>query len=104
MKQYGMNKATEFTSKQISVIYGMAKRQELKVEKFAIKEMYNLADYYGHDYDGQVARNESSVLRILENVFANNLEETQRLIDLFTESTFNSYTPKYQAKLDRSLI
>ncbi len=34
MIQYGANKATEFSKKQIGVIFGMAKRGELKVEKF----------------------------------------------------------------------
>lgn len=33
MRNYGANKATEFTKKQIGVIYRMAKNGELKVEK-----------------------------------------------------------------------
>lgn len=32
MKRYGSNKTTEFTKKQISVIYSKAKSEELKVE------------------------------------------------------------------------
>ena len=46
MKNYGANKATEFSKKQISVIYGMAKRVELKVEKWVMSDLYDLADYY----------------------------------------------------------
>jgi hypothetical protein len=39
MKQYGYQKATEFSKGQISVIYGKAKRGELKVELFLLTTM-----------------------------------------------------------------
>lgn len=34
MKNYGAMKATEFTRKQIGVIYSKAKKGELKIEKW----------------------------------------------------------------------
>ncbi len=102
MKQYGMNKATEFTSKQISVIYGKAKRGELKVEKWFIKDLYDLAEYYGCDYNGSVAYKESKVIRILESIFSNDNEKAQTLIDEMSEDLYASYGKKYQAQCDRT--
>lgn len=49
MKQYGLMKATEFTKKQVNVIFAKAKHGELKVEKWFISELYTLADYYNYD-------------------------------------------------------
>ena len=42
MKVYGTYFATEFTKKQINVIYGKAKNGELKVEKWFIRDLYEL--------------------------------------------------------------
>ena len=47
MKQKGPYKSTEFTRKQINVLYGKAKSGELKVEKWVMKEFYDLAEYRG---------------------------------------------------------
>ena len=38
MKQYGANKATEFTKKQIGVIFANAKSGNLKIENWVIKD------------------------------------------------------------------
>ena len=45
MKRYGLNKATEFTRKQVNIIYRNAKQGNLKVEKWMMNRMYDLSDY-----------------------------------------------------------
>lgn len=102
MKQYGMNKATEFTRKQIGVVYSKAKSGELKIEKWVMSELYNLADYYAPDSNGGVEFQERFVLNILRSVFENNLEEAQAYVEQFADYTFKCYTESYQQKLDRS--
>jgi len=104
MKQYGANKATEFSKKQISVIYAAAKRGEIKIEKWVIGEFYDLADYYGYDDNNSVERAETDILRILESVFANDMTKAQELIDDYTEKTWNLMGKKAQSKADRSLV
>lgn len=104
MKAYGMNKATEFTKKQISVIYGMSKRSELKVEKWVISEFYDLAEYYGYDSNGSVELSERTILNILNAVFDKDVERAQKLIDWYTEVNFERMTKKAQAKANRSLV
>ena len=104
MKTYGHNKATEFSKKQIGVIYRMAKNGDLKVEKFVMSHLYDLADYYGYDSNHNVARDEVKVLNILEDVFAGNLEAAQKRIDDFTEWHFDGLSRKYQLKADRTLV
>ena len=39
MRNYGANKATEFTKKQINVIFAKAKAGELKVESWIMKKL-----------------------------------------------------------------
>lgn len=104
MREYGNNKATEFTKKQISVIYGAAKRNELKVEKWIISEFYDLADYYGFDDNRSVERAEAEILQILSAVFNKDMTEAQRLIDLYTESTFNALGSKRKSTVNRNLV
>lgn len=102
MKQYGAMKATEFTKKQINVIYGKAKSGALKVEKWFITELYNLADYYGFDDNRSVEADEREVKLILEAVFANDNVKAQKLIEKTADRWFNSYSRKNQAKCDRN--
>ena len=104
MRTYGMNKTTDFTKKQIGVIFAKAKRGELKVERWAMAEMYDLADYYGKDFNGMVELEERRVLLILKAVFDGDLETAQEWVDSFTESVWNSLTEKRQAASDRSLV
>lgn len=104
MKTYGFNKATEFSKKQIGVIYRMAKNGELNVEKFVMSHLYDLADYYGYDSNHSVARDEVMVLNILNDVFDGNIESAQKRIDDFTEWHFNGLSAKYQRNADRSLV
>lgn len=69
MKTYGNGmKTTEFTKKQINVIYSMAKQDKLKVEKWYINNLYSLADYYNYDSNGSTELEERFVLNILRNV------------------------------------
>lgn len=104
MKVYGANKATEFTKKQISIIYGAAKRGELKLERWVASDLYDLADYYGYDDNGAVARAEVKVLAILDAVFGKDMAKAQELIDEYTESTFEALSRKAQDKANRSLV
>lgn len=102
MKQYGFNKATEFSRKQINVVFAKAKSGAIKVEKWFINELYNLAEYYGYDDNRSVEMSEKQVLAILEAVFANDNEKAQNLIDAVENDWFNSYSRKNQAKCDRT--
>jgi hypothetical protein len=104
MRQYGFNKATEFTKKQINVIYCKAKNGELKVEKWLMSEFYDLADYYGYDSNRNVEYSERRVLRILEAMFSGNIEEAQELINDTADSWYADYSAKGQAKRDRNLF
>lgn len=102
MKQYGANKSTEFTKKQINVVFVKAKNGTLKVEKWFIDELYNLAEYYGYDDNRNIERSEAQVLEILNAVFADENEKAQELIDKTADDWFNSYSRKNQAKCDRN--
>lgn len=104
MKEYGSKKATEFTRKQIGVIYGMAKNGELSVEKWVMSDLYNLADYYGYDDNGSVAESEKKVLEILEAVFRRDTEKAQELIDKYTENTFELLSRKNRENADRTRV
>lgn len=104
MKRYGYMKATEFTKKQIGVIYRLAKTGELKVEKWVISEFYVLADYYGYDYNGSVESCETSILKILDAVFAKDLAETQERINEYTEKQFDLMGRKAREKADKNYL
>lgn len=104
MKQYGFNKSTEFTKKQINVIWAKAKNGELTVEKWFMSDLYHLADYYGYDDNRSVEWQEREVMDILNAVFANNNELAQKLITRTTDYWFNSYSSKYQALCDRTVF
>lgn len=104
MKQYGANKATEFSRKQISAIYSKAKSGELKVEKWIMNRLYDLADYYGYDDNRSVERSEVKVLEILDAVFGGDLAKAQELIDSFTESEYNDLGIKAQKSANREMV
>lgn len=104
MKQYGARFATEFTKKQIGVIYRMAKTGDLKVEQWIMSELYDLADYYGYDDNRSVADKEVKVLRILDKVFSNETAEAQELIDEYTTWLFDHISTKRQATVKRELV
>ena len=104
MLNRGFNKTTEFTKKQVGVLYKLAKNKDLKIEKWVMKDFYNLADYYSYDSNGCVEKRERRILSILDNVFSNNLETAQEQIDDYTETTFEHLTRKRQQNADRNYI
>lgn len=104
IRQYGSKYATEFTKKQISVIYYKAKSEELRVEKWFILELYALADYFGYDDNKNIANEEKEVLDILKEVFDNNLDKAQKLIDETSNKWYNLYSNKIKSKINRNLF
>lgn len=104
MRRYGFNQATDFTKKQINVIFKNAKEGNIKVEKWMMNRMYELADFYGADDNGSVTRSEQRIKHILDLVFDRDFETAQTKIDGFTDQEFESYSPKYQAKFDRNYV
>lgn len=104
MKRYGANKATEFTRKQINVIFAKAKGGDLNVEKWVIADFYNMADYYGYDDNGNAEESERDILKIIESVFSGNNEKAQALINEYTNKWFERMGRKAQTKADRNLI
>lgn len=105
MKAYanGM-KATNISRKQIGVIFGKAKRGELKVQKFVMSDFYDIADFYNYDDNGNVERAEAQIRRILDEVFAGNDQKAQELIDSYTEMLFSQLGVKAQQKANRNLV
>ena len=83
MKNYGAMKATEFTKKQVNVIFACNKQGKIKVSDKAIKKLYNLADFYNYDDNGNVEILESFVLIAIENLFDNDYESAQESLDQF---------------------
>ena len=104
MKLYGAFKATEFTKKQINVVFAKAKSGDLKIEKWFMGELYNLADYYGYDDNRSVEDSEGEVKEILEAVFLNDLTKAQELICKIADNWYSLYGRKTQAKCDRTLF
>ena len=105
MKAYanGM-KATNISRKQIGVIFGKAKRGELKVQRFVMSDFYDIADFYNYDDNGNVERAEAQIRRILDEVFAGNDQKAQELIDSYTEALFNQLGINAQKKVNRTLV
>lgn len=83
MRSYGAMKATEFTKKQINVLYALNKNGVLEIAPEVLKRFYNLADYYGYDDNGSVEWDERKVLIIIDAVFAKDYEKAQRFINEF---------------------
>ena len=104
MKVYGSRKATEFTKKQIGVIYAKAKNGELKVEKWYMDHLYNLADYYGYDDNRSVEDEERNILNILALVFNNELAKAQEIITEQTDMELNLLSRKRMLSADRSFV
>ena len=104
MRQNGPYKYTEFTRKQINVLYGKAKSGELKVEKWVMKEFYDLAEYRGYDDNRNVERSERSILQILDAMFAGRLEDTQKLINEYTEKNYSLMGEKAKRTAIREYI
>lgn len=82
MRNYGAMKATEFSRKQIGVLYRAMKVGELKISKDLIGRLYDLSEYYGYDDNKSIEWTERFVLSALENYFAGNIEEAQSDLDV----------------------
>lgn len=104
MKEYGSMRATEFTKKQISVIFKLAKNGELKIEKWYMSRLYDLADFYGYDDNRSVEQDEKAILIILNEVFSGNIQKAQDLINRDSEKIFGLYGRKMQEKCNRDLV
>ena len=104
MKQYGQNKATEFTKKQIGVVYHAAKNGDLSIEKWVMSYMYDLADFYGVDWNGSVAKEEQAVLQILSDVFEKNFSGAQEKINNFSQAVLDCFTEKKRRSLDHRMV
>jgi hypothetical protein len=104
MKQYGMMKTTEFTRKQMNVIFSLAKQRILRVENWYMNHLYDLANYYNYDYNKSVESEEVSVLNILEAVFNKNYKMAQAIIDSETEKNLNLFSINVSEKFVRDLI
>ena len=101
MKVYGARKATEFTKKQIGVIFSKAKNGELIVEKFAMRRMYDLADYYGYDDNRSVEDDECTIMSILNDIFEGNMDEAQEKINDYAEKLYRLSSNKIRKTMIR---
>ena len=105
MKIYGNGmKATEFSRKQVGVIFGKAKSGQLNVERWMMSEMYDLADYYGYDDNRSIESEESQVLSILDSVFSGQIGEAQEKIDRFQDQVWALMSNKARKTIDRTVI
>ena len=104
MKQHGYNEATDFSKKQIGVIYAAAKRGDLAVERWMMSRLYDLADFYGIDDNGSIAKEEAIVKNILEDVFAHDMESAQERINDYTDRTFALLSGKNQKSANRDIV
>lgn len=104
MKQYGAQVATSFSKKQINVIYMNAKNGNLKVEKWFINRLYDLADFFGFDDNKSVEFDEGLVKDILEAVFAGDFEKAQKEIVSTADMWYSRLGNKNKAKCDRSVF
>lgn len=104
MKQYGFYKATEFGKRDIGLIYKKAKNGVLKVEKWFMSALYDLAEYYGTDSNRNVEDRETKVKKIITAVQNDKDDEAQELITAMANNMFESYGRKTQQKCDRTFF
>lgn len=104
MIQIRKNKYTEFTKKQINVIYANAKQKNIQIEKWVMSEFYDLADFCGYDDNRSVEESEFDIKKILECVFNKDYKKAQMLIDNYTTNTFKSLSYKAQEQANREFI
>ncbi len=99
MKVYANGKkASEISKADLAPIYKAAKSGELKVEKWFMSELYNLADYYGYDDNRSMEWSESQVRRMLAE------EDRQAAINELTEKWFRELSNKNKKAADRSFV
>lgn len=102
MKRYGQNKATEITRKQVNIVFAKAKTGELKVEKWMMKRLYELADYYGYDDNGSIEQQETDAKEIINSIFENG--NTQDIINTKQEKWLKRLGLKEAKEIDRNYI
>ena len=100
MKYY----SSSISKKQVNVIFAKAKAGELKIERWVMRDFYSIVNFDGIDWNGSTARLSDDVSRILDNIFEGNIEKAQSRIDFYTKSTFDGYTDKGKATLQRELV
>lgn len=105
MKAYanGMKSST-ISRKQVGVLYGMAKRGEVKIEKFVMADFYNIADYYGYDDNRTLENDESSLKEMINLAFEKKYDELQEAVNKYSEKLFHGFSKKRQQESDRSLV
>lgn len=105
MKAYanGMKSST-VSRKQVGVLYGMAKRGEVKIEKFVMADFYDISDYYGYDDNRTLENDESSLKEMINLAFEKKYDELQEAVDKYSEKLFHSFSKKRQQESDRSLV
>lgn len=104
MKTYGNGySATEFTAKQVNVIYGKAKAGDLKIEKWLMSNIYDMAGFYGIDWSKTAELEEKRIMDILEAVFKNDMDQAQKCVDIYTDMQWNRLSLKRQREIDRTL-
>lgn len=102
MKVYGNGmKATEFNKRDLAPIYRMAKEGTLKVEKWFMNDLYNMAEYYNFDNNGNAERYERKVLDLLK---IEDIAELQDAINEMTESEYSLLGIKAQQKANRNMV
>lgn len=104
MRRYGACKTTEFTRKQIGALYRKAKDGELKIEKWVMSELYDLADYCGYDDNRSIEECEQQIKQILDFVFSEDMENAQEVIDNYTEQQYGLMGRIRREQVDRSLV
>lgn len=104
MKVYGNGcSATEFTSKQVNVIYGKVKAGELKIERWLMSNIYGMASFYGVDWNKSVEAEEMRIMDILGAVFKNDIEQAQKCIDSYADMQWRRLSLKKQREINRTL-
>jgi hypothetical protein len=104
MKRYGTMFATEFNKNSLKPLYMLSKNGSLKVEKWAMNYIYDLADYYGYDFNRSVEDDERHIKEIIQYVSQNDLETAQKKINEYTDSVFNLLSKKNQKSCNHEYV
>lgn len=95
---------SRLTRKQVNVVYANAKKGNIRVEKWMISQMYELADETEQiiDWNGSIGSKLDKCRMILDAIFANDYEKAQRIIDWAFD--INLYGRKTVERIDRTVI
>lgn len=95
---------SSITRKQVNVLFAKAKAGELKIERFAISAMYDLADGYFWEAGESMKEDEKNVKAAVNNVFNGKMSAAQDRINKYTAEIFGRCTEKKQAELNRAYV